>query len=147
VTGGPGAGKTAVLGLIRKSFCEHVRVLSESAGIVFGGGFPRDPDVHDPAVVICDRGTPDGPAVHLRTPGSAGGYDHVVPLRTETADAAAVIDARILDVWARHPRRFVVDAAPDFMDKVNRTLEFIRAEVPECCRAHQNAPAAQATAT
>lgn len=79
VTGGSGAGKTAVLGLIRQSFCEHVRVLSESAGIVFGGGFPREPqgacrraaqraidyvereleaaaDVHDPAVVICDRG-------------------------------------------------------------------------------------------
>jgi hypothetical protein len=42
LTGGPGAGKTAVLELIRQSFREHVKVLPESAGIVVGGGFPRD---------------------------------------------------------------------------------------------------------
>ena len=83
LTGGPGAGKTAVLELIRRSFCEHVRVLPEAATIVFGGGFPRgeDPgckraaqraifyvqrelesagDVHNPTIVLCDRGTLDG---------------------------------------------------------------------------------------
>ena len=83
LTGGPGAGKTAVLELIRHSFCRHVLVLPESAGIVFGGGFPRqglDPcarsaqraifyvqreletcaDADNPAVVLCDRGTLDG---------------------------------------------------------------------------------------
>lgn len=32
LTGGPGAGKTAVLELIRRSFCEHVKVLPEAAG-------------------------------------------------------------------------------------------------------------------
>lgn len=85
LTGGPGAGKTAVLELIRKSLCEHVRVLPESAGLVFGGGFPRLPDdaarraaqraifyvqreleaaadSQNPAVVLCDRGTVDGSA-------------------------------------------------------------------------------------
>ena len=41
LTGGPGAGKTAVLELIRRSFCEHIVVLPEAAGILFGGGFPR----------------------------------------------------------------------------------------------------------
>lgn len=41
-TGSPGAGKTAVLELIRHEFCSHVKILPESAGIVFGGGFPRD---------------------------------------------------------------------------------------------------------
>ena len=41
LTGGPGAGKTAVLELIRLFFCVHVRTLPEAAGIVFGGGFPR----------------------------------------------------------------------------------------------------------
>jgi hypothetical protein len=41
LSGGPRAGKTAVLELIRKSFCVHVKVLPESAGIVFGGGSPR----------------------------------------------------------------------------------------------------------
>ena len=83
LTGGPGAGKTAVLELIRQSFCEHVKVLPEAAGVVFGGGFPRedDPackraaqraifyvqrelenagDSHNPTIVLCDRGTLDG---------------------------------------------------------------------------------------
>lgn len=85
LTGGPGAGKTAVLELIRQSFCVHVRVLPEAAGIVFGGGFPRGQrggllqaaqraifyvqrelesaaDSENPAVVLCDRGTVDGSA-------------------------------------------------------------------------------------
>lgn len=85
LTGGPGAGKTAVLELVKKSFCEHVTVLPESAGIVFGGGFPRRDDIvsaqsaqraifyvqreiesaaegQNPAVMLCDRGTVDGAA-------------------------------------------------------------------------------------
>ena len=45
LTGGPGAGKTAVLELVKQSFCRHVMVLPESAGIVFGGGFPRRRDM------------------------------------------------------------------------------------------------------
>ena len=83
LTGGPGAGKTAVLELIRQSFCAHVKVLPEAAGIVFGGGFPREDDractraaqraifyvqreletaadSHNPTIVLCDRGTLDG---------------------------------------------------------------------------------------
>jgi predicted ATPase len=85
LTGGPGAGKTAVLELIRQAFCEHVVVLPEAAGIVFGGGFPRGNDhvgrravqraiyyvqreleavatASQPAVILCDRGTVDGAA-------------------------------------------------------------------------------------
>jgi predicted ATPase len=85
LTGGPGAGKTAVLELIRQSFCVHVKVLPESAGIVFGGGFPRGEsivlrqavqraifyvqreiefagDAGHPAIVLCDRGTVDSSA-------------------------------------------------------------------------------------
>lgn len=86
LTGGPGAGKTAVLELIRKSFCEHVVVLPEAASLLFGGGFPRraDPparraaqraiyfvqrelercagEAEEPAIVLCDRGTVDGTA-------------------------------------------------------------------------------------
>jgi predicted ATPase len=86
VTGGPGAGKTAVLEMALRSFCAHVGVLPEAAGVVFGGGFPR----HDSeiarraaqrsifhiqremerlvvgegrvAVGLCDRGTVDGVA-------------------------------------------------------------------------------------
>ena len=41
LTGGPGAGKTAVLESVRKILCNHVAILPESAGIVFGGGFWR----------------------------------------------------------------------------------------------------------
>lgn len=83
LTGGPGAGKTAVLEVVRQSFCRHVRVLPEAAGILFGGGFPRDDDpasrraaqraiyctqlelesiVDDGLVALCDRGTVDGGA-------------------------------------------------------------------------------------
>lgn len=84
ITGGPGAGKTAVLELARRSFCEHVAVLPEAASIVFGGGFPRHATLsarraaqramyhvqhevetlvieeHRVAVALCDRGTLDG---------------------------------------------------------------------------------------
>lgn len=86
LTGGPGAGKTAVLETIRRYFCEHVQILPEAAGIVFGGGFPRGTTVplrcaaqraiyhvqreleraaieaRNAAVVLCDRGTIDGVA-------------------------------------------------------------------------------------
>lgn len=82
LTGGPGAGKTAVIELIRLFFCAHVKTLPEAAGIVFAGRFPRstDPplrqaaqraiyhiqrelesvaDTENAAVVLCDRGTVD----------------------------------------------------------------------------------------
>ena len=86
LTGGPGAGKTATLELIRRaSFCEHVQILPEAAGIVFGGGFPRRTDIaarraaqraifhvqreleeaaagNNAAIILCDRGTVDGAA-------------------------------------------------------------------------------------
>ena len=185
LTGGPGAGKTAILELIRQSFCAHVKVLPESAGIVFGGGFPRgegtgrqqaaqraifyvqreleiEADAGNPAIVLCDRGTVDGAAywpgaqdfwssvgtsldeqlrrydavIHLRTPAAADGYNHQNPLRIESATEALGIDARIARAWERHPRRFVVEASSDFLDKAARALEILRAELPACCRGH-----------
>src|ERR1700690_3296533 len=84
LTGGPGAGKTAVLEIVRHHFSSHVTVLQESASIVFGGGFPRHAETYarsaaqraifhvqdelerlalaTPAmeIVLCDRGTLDG---------------------------------------------------------------------------------------
>lgn len=84
LTGGPGAGKTAVLELIKKSFCTHIQILPESASILFSGGFIRGKDEISrrgaqraiyyvqreleqialekklSAVVLCDRGTLDG---------------------------------------------------------------------------------------
>ena len=85
LTGGPGAGKTAVLELARQAFCRHVRVFPEAAGIVYGGGFPRGTsaggrranqraifhvqheleavaDADEAAIVLFDRGTLDGGA-------------------------------------------------------------------------------------
>ncbi len=41
ITGGPGAGKTAVLEMAKKVLCQHVTILPEAASIVFGGGFWR----------------------------------------------------------------------------------------------------------
>jgi len=84
ITGGPGAGKTAVLEMASRAFCEHVAILPEAASIVFGGGFPRRSsdaarraaqraifdvqreverlaiDEGSIAVALCDRGTLDG---------------------------------------------------------------------------------------
>ena len=186
LTGGPGAGKTALLELIRQSFCSHVKVLPEAAGVVFGGGFPRedDPacrraaqraifyvqrelesagDSHNPAIVLCDRGTVDGLAywpgppeefwsslgttldselrrydavIHLRTPAPEHGYNHQNPLRTESATTAAEIDARILQAWQSHDRRFVVQSSAEFLDKAAQALEILRGEMPDCCKRH-----------
>lgn len=84
VTGGPGAGKTAVLELASRSFCTHVAILPEAASVLFGCGFPRRRseagmraaqraifhvqqelesliiDERQVAVALCDRGTLDG---------------------------------------------------------------------------------------
>jgi predicted ATPase len=84
LTGGPGAGKTAVLDMVRRTLCEHIVVLPESATVLFGGGFPRHDtragvraaqdaifhvqrameamamDEQRAAVALCDRGTLDG---------------------------------------------------------------------------------------
>ena len=85
LTGGPGAGKTAVLDMLRHELCDHVAILPESAGIVFGGGFPRNqkPEVRRASqraiyhvqceleaayeangskALLCDRGALDGVA-------------------------------------------------------------------------------------
>jgi predicted ATPase len=185
LTGGPGAGKTAVLELIRQAFCEHVKVLPEAAGILFGGGFPRGdtPRLRRPAqraifftqreleatadganaaIVLCDRGTVDASAywpgpedfwaavgitleeqlrrydavIHLRTPRPESGYNQDNPLRVESAAEAAAIDERIMRSWERHPRRFIVEEAPDFLAKAARALDTLRGELPECCRRH-----------
>ena len=84
LTGGPGAGKTAVLELVRQYFCKHIDVLPEAASILFGGGFRRATSAEgrqsaqraifhvqreleavaaaedNAAVILCDRGTVDG---------------------------------------------------------------------------------------
>jgi predicted ATPase len=116
LTGGPGAGKTAVLELMRRTLCAHVRIVPESAGVVFGGGFPRDAGAPaqraifyvqreleaalgggDVAIALCDRGTVDGSAywpgpgelweaVGTTLDAQLARYDAVIHLRTPPAD-------------------------------------------------------------
>lgn len=191
VTGGPGAGKTALLESVRRELCGHVSVLPEAAGVLFTGGFPRAPtppgrravqraiyhvqselerlavEENRAALLLCDRGTPDGEAywpgpgdfyaelattraaelarydavIHLRTPPAGLGYDCSNPLRIESAQEAAAIDRRIAHVWQDHPRVFTVPHTANFMDKVLRALALIADELPACCRGRQTAGA------
>jgi predicted ATPase len=183
LTGGPGAGKTAILEFMRMAFCRHVTILPEAAGIVFGGGFPRSGEVvkrraaqraifhiqreleessvdDNAAIVVCDRGTPDGSAywpgpstlwagvgttlaaelaryhavIHLQTPSERNGYNYRNPLRTESPAEALEIDARIGALWAPHPHYMLIPATDDFLVKARRALELLRGLVPPCCR-------------
>ncbi len=122
VTGGPGAGKTAVLEMARRSFCKHIAILPEAAGIVFGGGFPRLNSLagrcasqraiyhiqreleavalaakQDITVALCDRGTIDGSAYW---PPAAGSYWEALgtSVESELRRYAAVILLRTPDV-------------------------------------------------
>jgi predicted ATPase len=120
ITGGPGAGKTAVLEMVRRRFCEHVAVLPEAAGIVYGGGFPRratqvarcaaqraifrvQRELETIAlgegvagVALCDRGTLDGLAYWPASPEAL--LDAVgTTLERELARYAAVIHLRVPD--------------------------------------------------
>lgn len=175
VTGGPGAGKTAVLEVARRELAGRVEILPESASIVFGGGFPRRTEVSGRrsaqraiyhvqsevermalelgtgATILCDRGTLDalaywpGPwdeffdelhtsmaaelaryvaVIHLRVPSVDGEY-RSSPIRIESAREARAIDGRLLDVWATHPRRVVIDADDDFLLKTQRAIEVV----------------------
>ena len=189
LTGGPGAGKTAVLEMVRQVLCKHLWIVPEAAGILFGGGFPRGAALaqrqaaqraiyfvqreletgtasEDLAIALCDRGTVDGEAywpgpgdlwsavattkaaelrrydavIHLRTPRPHQGYNHANPLRVEEVEEALAIDERIAAAWANHPRRHLVPAAADFLEKASRALAILRGEMPECCRRHLHVP-------
>ena len=74
--------------------------------------------------------------IHLRTPSKERGYNHRNPLRIESAGEAARLDEKVVAAWSGHPRRFFVDSADDFLDKMARVIALIRNEVPPCCRAH-----------
>jgi predicted ATPase len=84
VTGGPGAGKTAVLEVAQRQLCRHVVVLPEAASVLWRGQFPRHTTIPGrkaaqraivrlqlemqrmaieeggAAMILCDRGTLDG---------------------------------------------------------------------------------------
>lgn len=190
VTGGPGAGKTAILELARRNLCEHVEVLPESARIVFGGGFPRRTEDaarraaqraiwhvqdeletltlarQDRTLLLCDRGTLDGLAywpgswddffdelettleaelsryalvLHLRTPDTHNGYQKDV-LRIESQREAKEIDARLLEVWAKHPHRHIIEPTEDFLAKARYAIDLLRQQLPDDCKAERTRP-------
>lgn len=114
VTGGPGAGKTAVLEVAQRQLCRHVVVLPEAASILWRGQFPRHGSVAGrraaqrsivrlqlemqrmaieeggSALIVCDRGTLDGLAYW---PGSEAEYfaDTATTRAAELARYATVI--------------------------------------------------------
>jgi predicted ATPase len=117
LTGGPGAGKTAVLEVMRRQVCSHVVILPEAASILWNGGFPRRQSL--PArcsaqraiaklqmemqrmvleegrssLIVCDRGTLDGLAYWPGEP--AAYFEELNTTREqELARYAAVIQLR-----------------------------------------------------
>lgn len=96
-------------------------------------------------ILLCDRGTVDGAAYWPDADGSffaavdtteereLSRYDAVIffesaavgglliegnPVRTETLAEAVALDARLRDVWARHPRFVVVPHDTSFVKKI-----------------------------
>ncbi len=112
-------------------------------------------DREDVEVLVCDRGTLDCAAywpgeaatfyrelatthadelaryalvVHLRPPPAGDGYEQR-GLRVETATESQRIDARIERAWDGHPNRVFVEHTHDFVEKMNRVLGLLRAEL------------------
>jgi len=95
LTGGPGAGKPAVMEAARQIFAQDVTILPEAASILYSGGFPRRNTPHSiraaqraiaavqaelehftledrkAPVALCDRGIVDGAAYW---PNGAGSF-------------------------------------------------------------------------
>ena len=145
VTGGPGAGKTAVLEVARRDLCKHVEVLPESARIAFGGGFPRrhddagrrgaqraifhlqdelecmGPESETTATLLCDRGTLDGLAYW---PGSWNEYfeDLGTTMQQELARYALVIHLRVPDTQSGYKNDLVRRESPHQATEIDNRL-------------------------
>jgi len=141
LTGGPGAGKTAVLEIIHHHFCQHVVVLPEAASIIFGGGFPRRPGVTSrmaaqraifrvqlelerlaleektAAIILCDRRTLDGAAYWPGDPASFFASNETTQ-QAELARYGAVIDLRTppADEGYNHTNALRIESAREAAD-------------------------------
>lgn len=184
ITGGPGAGKTAVLEMAKKFLADNATILPESASIIFGGGFWRLPSLTAKAAAqraifhvqtemenlvreekrwalgFCDRGTLDGLAywpnsektfweisntslekelnkyyavIHLRSPSDLFGYNHINPLRIESAAQSQMIDDKIANIWKSHPRYEVVMSNESFFTKAQTAIDIITKYQTACC--------------
>jgi predicted ATPase len=123
VTGGPGAGKTAALEVVRREACPHLAVLREAASIVFGGGFPRSSTLPsqraaqraifrvqrelerltieegNARIILCDRGTLDGLAYW---PGAEAEFFHDLETSLEVELARYAMVIRLKTPAAHH---------------------------------------------
>ncbi|MGB2579998.1 putative ATPase [Elusimicrobium simillimum] len=102
-------------------------------------------------IVVCDRGTLDGAVywpygqedflknmgttkeaefarydmiIHLSPPMDESFYQ-ATAVRTETLEGALQIDQKILDIWAGHPNRLVIDKHATYFDKAKIIKEVI----------------------
>ncbi|MBC7537464.1 MAG: ATP-binding protein [Bacteriovorax sp.] len=183
ITGGPGAGKTAVLEMVKKLLDQNAIILPEAASIIFGGGFWRLPSISAKAAAqraifhvqtemenlvcdekkwtmgLCDRGTLDGLAywpngdksfweisnttmekelskyyavIHLRSPSDLFGYNHINPLRIESAAQSLMIDEKIAKIWKNHPRYVEVASNESFLTKAQSAIDIISKYYKEC---------------
>lgn len=184
VTGGPGAGKTAILEMAKKLLSDKVVILPEAASIIFGGGFWRLPSLTAKSAAqsaifhvqselenlvvdesiwnmgLCDRGTLDGLAywprsevlfwkmsnttlerelqkyhavIHLRSPTEELGYNHLNPLRVESALDAFQIDKKIGAIWKQHSNYQEIGSNSNFLIKAQAAIDLIVKLQDECC--------------
>ena len=145
LTGGPGAGKTAVLELARKHFRARLDILHEAASIVFVGGFPRHTEPYARAAaqraiyhvqaelerlametpsdksILCDRGTIDGLAYWPFEP--ARYFSDVwSSLEKEIARYDAVIHLRTPAKGAGYHKNGVRTEAPEDAEVIDERL-------------------------
>jgi predicted ATPase len=146
LTGGPGAGKTAVLELARKHFRGRLHILHEAASIIFVGGFPRHPEPYaragaqraiyhvqieleriametpsDDKAILCDRGTIDGLAYWPFEPARYFG-DVSSSLEKEIARYDAVIHLRTPLRGAGYHKNGVRTEAPEDAEAIDERL-------------------------
>ena len=152
LTGGPGAGKTAVLELVRAAACRHVRIVPESASIVFGGGFPRRDgfderraaqraifhvqrelelleQVQDAAILLCDRGTLDGLAYWPGEPEDLWASVHT-SMEAELRRYAAVIHLRTPTAAAGYRRSPLRTETPEVATQIDARIADVWAAHP-----------------
>ncbi|MEZ4251114.1 MAG: ATP-binding protein [Polyangiales bacterium] len=159
LTGGPGAGKTAIQQVAVQAYPGRLVVVPEAATILFGGGFPRLEDVpsrktsqraiyhvqrelerlHEGiangCALLCDRGTVDG-AAYWPEPDTDAFFEEVgSSCAEELARYHAVI---ILDVPTaaqgydhRNPTRI---ETPDEASRIGHRIQEAWRDHPRCTR-------------
>lgn len=184
LTGGPGAGKSTASDFIQMECEGRIAVVPEAATILWKNtSIPRTSDpkateatqrsifqmqhnlenLHDvlfsDRVIICDRGTVDGPAYWPDSPESfftAMGttydaeldrYDAVVFFesaavgglstggitrnRNENEAEAVALDSKLRGIWEKHPRFILIPHQVSFLDKINLAISTIKDLIDE----------------